>query len=317
MIGEIGTRFELYAVNADQDATLLALASERTRGSDTHFLLERPSITRFRIPGKAAAEAHSLYVGRGSTRLGPIPLPGAGALSGLPWVFVSRSGDDSQLEFLGEGTVRTRYPEAWVAVTPDMTTAPTSDACCESLGSIVDINRFLYRIAGEVCFRDTEDGRCVVRTQATSEIAWEHRLVGQIVPYQADGIPVYLGLPRVWAYDAEGAPSQVLPQTLEWRPYGSGNRWFRLSESVLGKIQLRHAVDGQLRFRTSLTILPAAFHLKVHHGGSYREGTIELSGLGGADMGWRDVPAVTIRHDPSPASGVALLKCEANGEPPA
>lgn len=140
LIGEIGTRFELYAVNADQDTTLLALASERTRGSDTHFLLERPSITRFRIPGTVAAEGHSLYVGCGPARLGPIPLPGAGALSGLPWVFVSRSGDGSQLELLGEGTVRTRYPEAWVAVTPDMTTAPTSDARCESLGSITDIN---------------------------------------------------------------------------------------------------------------------------------------------------------------------------------
>jgi hypothetical protein len=53
--GQIGSRFELYAVNSDQDTTLLALASERTRGSDTHFLLERPPRTRSGIRGPVAA----------------------------------------------------------------------------------------------------------------------------------------------------------------------------------------------------------------------------------------------------------------------
>jgi hypothetical protein len=153
--GQIGSRFELYAVNSDQDTTLLALASERTRGSDTHFLLERPPRTRSGIRGPVAAEGHSLYVGSGRTRLGPIPFPGAGPLSSLPWVFVSRSGHGSQLESLGEGTVRTRYPEAWVAVTPDTTCIPTSDAHCESLGSIEDINRVFFGIGVEVCLRDT------------------------------------------------------------------------------------------------------------------------------------------------------------------
>ena len=316
--GQMGSRFELYAMNTDQDTTLLALASERTRGSDTHLLLERPPRTRSGIRGPVAAEAHSLYVGSGHTRLGPIPLPGAGALSSLPWVFVSRSEGDSKLEFLGEGTVRTCYPEAWVAVTPDTTLVPVGgDAHCESLGPIADIDRSLYRIAGEVCFRDAEDGHCVVRTRAPTEIAWDYRLVGEILSYKADGTPIYLGRPRVWVYDAKDKSSQALPETLEWRPFNSASRWLPLSGGMLGKVHLHHAVDGQLRFRTSLIILPSDFRLKIHHGSSYREGSIELSSFGDAEVGWRDVPGVTIRRDPSAAGGVALLKCEASGEPPA
>jgi hypothetical protein len=157
----------------------------------------------------------------------------------------------------------------------------------------------------------------VLRTQAPTEIAWDYRLVGEILPYKGDGTPIYLGRPRVWVYDAKDTSRQVLPEMLEWRPFNSASRWLPLSGGVLGKVQLRHAVDSQLRFRTSLIILPAGFQLQIHHGRSYGEGAIEISGLAGAEVGWRDVPGVAMRRDSNVAGAVALLTCEASDEPPA
>ena len=68
-------------------------------------------------------------------------LRGGEELSELPWTFVARRGDAETLEFVGEGSVRTRFPEAYVAVPEQSEVVPGEHALLQHAGTMPQLGR--------------------------------------------------------------------------------------------------------------------------------------------------------------------------------
>lgn len=287
--GEPAGRLQLLLQVGETAASPLAWATrsnqrvrlERTRNVPRHF-------------GVAAAKAFQL-----STRpplAGQPTVTGGEALEDLPWVFTSTNDADTSLSFRGQGSIKTRHETVWVAVPAGWTLVANGHAEITAVGTLDELDRPLFRVAGQAWVSSQDDSHCRIQTGAEQPVETAYYLLGQRV-YNFDApIPQYIGAPRVYQTDQDGNQA-VPPAQLLWRPQTGAGGWGLLNHECRGDGELRVIdADGAVRFRTRLGILPAGFQV------SYDPPLTEQGGR------LRFTPAVTAIGVLDPAPGVTLNK---------
>ena len=216
----------------------------------------------------AAAEMRLQFLAGDYIGDGIVPLGGA-SLGELPWAF---RADEHECPLIGEGTVRNRSPEIVVL-------APRGDGRsvegAEEEGEV--LGRALWRVRSTVTIQ-TEFGVCTVRPGVAEQPAEDYRLWGMRW-YDADCVhPLYRGVPKLTVGEVGGSLKNVPEREVEWRRTGGG--WQQAPAPVHGLWQVRHVVQGELRFYSRVGILPVDIAMKLELGGTVSEGVLAFSGTG-------------------------------------
>jgi len=285
---ETGQRCELYLLPPKQDRVLLALLSHLNSGE---YLVEPKKPQPFY--DVSAQGEFKLILGQNRQFSEPVVVRGGEALGDLPWVFIDRAGDESNLEWIGSGVARTRYATAWVASLPGCQVVPQDNSAAEAMGEIAGTGRKLHKIHGSVRFVDAEGEYCTVKTEQNSEAAEHFYLQGKTVPYGENAAPVFLGLPVL----QDANTFQAIPaDKLEWRSIAGGRTWQTLTEPCVGKGIVRYTKNGELLFRASISILPHNFSVRGEQGSRPGSATLHFAGIEHAELVSHDISGVSIHQ---------------------
>ncbi len=214
-----------------------------------------------------------------------------------PWIFIER-GASGEGEWLTEGSARTRSERAWVLAAPELTARAVAGAC-ECLGTIVELDRVVYRINGEIELFTSQQDRYRIACRAENEFEGTFVVVGDTVPQAAlQQRPLYRGFPRIQAIDPEGR-RQPATGRLQWRLLGDASPWREIHEPAHGRIWLRLAdTNGLERCRRLVDLAPPNFQIAVDIGTGNQAGVVQLTGLAGAgiQLGPDSPAGVSINH---------------------
>ena len=246
----------------------------------------------------------------------PLPTQGGEALEDLPWIFVASDDAGGALTFRGQGSIRTRYPAAWIAVPQGAELTPEGDTELEDAGTIIDLDRRVVRVVGQVRVTNADEMQCRVATRADQADEVSYRVEGKPLPLARASVPQYLGVPRVWGIAPEGLPRAVPDHQLRWRELGVGRAWRPFNRDCRGDGELRCIDNGELRFRTRIGLLPEGFTIKYEPGLTHTGGRLRVSCPAGT-VGVRDAPAgITWQAIESPDAKDALIDVRSTGEAP-
>ncbi len=314
---EVPYRFELYREDPVAGDECLALVTRRSAEDGARFVVEKGALRLRVLTGKRAVEPVRVYVGAGRRRHPAREVPGGTALSELPWVFVDRKGDGTEYEYVGEGTVRTRFPAAWVAVSAETTVETDEGASVRAVGRLVEIDREILEVRGSVVF-EVGGHRVRVRTAQDRDEAELYTIEGPVLPVDAP-TPLYRGVPRVRACAESGAVRTIPPKDLEWRIPGGLTRrlWFAVSDECLGPVELRHVVRGETRFARPVTVVPADARVELTGDEHGRGGEIRLAGFGRPDVGVEPVPGAAVIVQGPTDDDIAVVRLRVEGTAPA
>lgn len=314
-VAELPAQLELY-VQIDAGAPVpLALASRYASNSvhGPRYVLERSG----RAIPLADADTVELVAVAGAATFGPTPLPGGDPLTGLPWVFVPATdgdGDESPYWRLhGQGSVRARSSVVLVAVGPHDPSQSPPDL--QRIGELPTstLSRSLLLMRGGSLVMALPAGNCTIAAHCESDDAYNYTLSGARLPVHGRERPIFVGLPTVEHQDIDGlGPRRRIRQgELEWRPRGLKANWSAASSLAVGEIELRHVVRGDLRWTTTVRVLPAATTLELEPSSRRGAGTISLrvDALAAKLLG---PPSVEVRSEAA-ASGEYRWTCNADG----
>lgn len=203
----------------------------------------------------------------------------------LPWVFVASNGSE-RLEWLAEGSTRTRADEAWVLAAHDSIPSAFEGASCQMLGEIAELRRNVYRVSGGVDFISPDQCRYRVECRAEMDSACHYAVRGEKVMEALNETPVYRGLPRIEATDAEGKRLSEWTAVQQWKPVGIPSEWQPSGFEGYGLVWLR-CLDrdtGIERFRRQVVMVPRQFRIEHTIGQTATPGCYQLRGLEGANV---------------------------------
>ncbi len=281
---EVPSRFQLRIEAGSGDQQVLANATELLSSSGRTFRVEQAATSRARLRGQAAAESLELWLDSRDRSFGPATFSGSSGLSGLPWVFVD--GDDSYLNFAGQGSVRVKEPQCYVALRDPKNTALEGVATNEPWGHVSWFDRDLVCVDDGLTV-ESEDYICSIRTKEEGATKYDFRLDGREPAMLSSPLEAFLGFPRVLATPQEGLarPEPVEIGRIRWRPSHDKSPWSTDLGSCLGEVMVQVIDSSEVLYQTHCLILPANSEVNLEPGHSSREGTILLSGTGGALVG--------------------------------
>lgn len=312
---ELPAQLQLY-VQLDAGAPVpLALASRYASHSahGPRYVLEcagRPIALTDADPVELVAIAD------GAT-FGPAPLPGGEPLSELPWVFVPVTEGDGEKatswRLHGQGSVRARSGIVLVAIGPhDPSQSPTG---LQRIGELPtsESSRSLLLMRGGTLVMAFSAGNCTITARCDADSADNYALTGTRLAMRSRERPVFVGLPTVEYQDVDGlGPRRRVRQSdLEWRPRGLKSSWSTASPLAVGELELRHVVHGDLRWTTTVRVLPATTMLELEP--SHRRGTgtisLRVDAIAAKLLG---LPGVEVRSDAA-SPGEYRWTCSADG----
>lgn len=315
------TRFEIYLEDETGAGVPLALATQTERGKQKVFRLEALGVAR-QIDGPGARGVKQLRADAAGRSIGPVGLPGGAALTDLPWVFANKSASEEdaprELVFLGQGSVSTRYKEAFVAASWDGDAAEMEGAECELVAEISYAERAVFRVRGAARFTDADGNVCRVRSAAEHEAAPEYQLVGTHLPGALGSAPIFRGAPGMLAIDAEGSVKHIARERLEW--HAAGHKpvtWRGVTAECLGTVDLRLVDGDDLRHRDTATVVPADAEIQLQPSSDFKAGKISLIGFHDAQVSWEPSPGFEICLDDNSDERSIHVHCEAASDPPA
>lgn len=241
---------------------------------------------------------------------------GGEALEDLPWVFISNDESDTSLSFRGQGSIKTRHETVWIAVPADWTLVADGYAEITAVGTLDELERPLFRIAGQVRVQSHDGSHCRIQTGAERPDETVYHLLGPRVYNVEAPIPQYLGLPTVRQI-AQGNNQQIPPAQLRWRPRNGAGGWRQLTNQCYGDGELRVIdPDGVVRFRTRLGILPAGFQVSYAPPLTVRGGRLQFA-VAAAAVGVLDPPeGVTWEQVNVAANAEAAIDLACGDQPP-
>lgn len=310
--GEPIGRLELLLRNARSAPIVLGWATP----CQTGVLLERsrrvPTLT-----GVQASASFQLSTRPQVSSSALVPLQGGEPLEDLPWVFVDADGSGQELQFRGQGSIKTRYPMAWIAVPRAATLYAEGNAEVEEIGELSELGRTLFRVVGQVRVVSDRDDLCRIVTRSDASEEDSFQLHGKPLTIARARVPQYLGVPKVFAVSEESSPRQVPLLKLRWRSLAGGDHnWRAFSADCIGDGELRYVEQETLRFRTRIGILPENLSLSYEPGLMANGGRVRLKGASGL-VGVIDAP-ITVdwkRVETLGTTGTVLdIRC--TGEPP-
>lgn len=252
-------------------------------GNDSAYALEWLVRDGVKLHGQVAALEPRLWFTDGEAEI-DFQVEGDSALGDLPWVFAERS-NPSTLEFLGQGSVKSRSALVWVAPSPEGGEPAIIDGSCEPVGSVLD--RMLFAVCGTVEFDHPEFGLCRVQSDAPNDEGKTYTLRGQSLALATGNRAIFVGAPHWVAVQADGSIHGCSNVKTEWRPIGDRNREWRDDLSLCaGRVWLR-AVDssGILVGKQLVDVAPASIVVNMQQiGGGETPGVMSLNGLAGATV---------------------------------
>lgn len=307
--GQPTGRLELSAQCGDAPPNLVGWASP----CGTGMLIERANRAprwedgsaseAFRLASRPQVSAH-------------LDLNGGEALEQLPWVFVDEDATGRRLSFRGQGSIRTRFPVAWVAVKPEQQVHSDDGAMVEHVGQLLGFDRSLFRISGRVRIADGADAACAVAVGVDQAREDAYRLHGTLAALVEARHAQYLGIPRLFAIDQDGVSRPVSTTQLRWRDAEAGSALRPLDAGCIGDGELCLIEQGELRFRTRLGLLPGMFSVAYERGLTPTGGRLRLTGIAG-DLGVAEpATGVTWQPVPAPRGTDTIIELRSTGEPP-
>ncbi|MEO8035264.1 MAG: STY4851/ECs_5259 family protein, partial [Acidobacteriota bacterium] len=249
------------------DAVTAAYVTELRRDDGPAYRIE-PVPMSGRIEGIAACSGWSVQFESATSN----HIRGGEPLSDdLPWVFGEQ--DEGLFRFLGQGSVKTRYPKCLVAIPESMAVSLPRLA-----DAIEGVNRFLVETTGDLEI-SAADSRFHVRVAQPREDIADVSFDGEPFTLVADGREVFHGLPSVFVTDADGRRQAVRPDLLQWKPI-RGRDWKPWSETCCGRVSVRLLENGETRFQRAVEVVPKSLQFRMLPR-SMNEGGIEIKGFGG------------------------------------
>ena len=311
---EVPYRLELY-LQAPKGPDLIALLTRRTIGEEGIFAVEIPKGRVPAMEGMAACSSIRLYA-KAERHVFPIrEIRGGGYLSELPWVFVAKKDDPSDLTFIGEGTVRTRFPDAYIAIETNVLVNAEDGGAAEVFGLVPEVNRLLIRVSGTVSFQSGENVSRI-RTGAIQDEFYQYILEGNFLSTGAYDSAVYLGFPRLSCYTETGIRRRILDSEIQWAMRGSGHIWRSLSEESFGPISIRHSARGEIKYLAHVEVVPVTSQVKFVPGADNYSGVVCLEGFHRPEVGVTPQAGLHIDISQDSGSDIYEVKVLAAGEPP-
>jgi hypothetical protein len=312
---ELPAQLQLY-IQIDAGAPVpLALASRYASHSahGPRYVLERSG----RPIALADADTVGLLAVAGGATFGPAPLPGGDPLTELPWVFVPATDSDGEKatywRLHGQGSVRARSSVVLVAVgAQDPLQSPPDLQRVGELPTSV-LSRSLLLMRGGSLVMALPAGSCTIAARCDTDDADNYTLTGSLLPVRCRERPVFIGLPTVEYQDIDGLGlrRRVRQGELEWRPRGCKASWSVASPLAFGEIELRHIVRGDLRWTTTVRVLPATTTLELESSSRRGMGTINLR-VDAIAVKLLGPPAVEVRSEAA-TPGEYRWTCSADG----
>ncbi|MFY9260645.1 MAG: STY4851/ECs_5259 family protein [Gallionella sp.] len=312
-IDELKTLFKLsdlpryFLIDIHANARLLFCTGRQTFGADTVTLTGKNCV----LTGETARAEHLLYLCEQSGREIGTPLPvvgGAELAQDQPWIFVSR---DEQLQWVASGRVSVPEEAAWIAL-PDGWTIDASNGEADFVGHCDDIAaRQLYQVRGEIILEGDEQ-RYRVRTKQVSDTSENYVWEGSRLPYSSSPPLVFLGLPRLYRYSAEGERYAVQKTALDWFVAGTQKR-IEQPELAKGLMDVYLIKEGERQTRFRLTVLGNNARVNFSSGMSSSEGVIELANWGNIQVAV-DASELSCKQESTPRG--VKLQLHAGDTPP-
>lgn len=207
------------------------------------------------------------------------PLPESLLDSAFPWVFTE---NEDRLNCLGQGGMRIGAEQVTIAL-PEGFELTGNEQPPVELGKLESASHRLFRGSGILEAR-CDDGSFVIRTREARVELYRYELTGQRLYYESNVRQVFIGMPRLFCRDASGAPRNEPSTQLQWRYSGSKGVWSALRGQIQGVIDLKLAKAGELVFRGSAAVLPAAAEFRILPSSDLRNGRIRIQGLPGVRL---------------------------------
>lgn len=230
------------------------------------------------LSGEAVLQPHGITLHDGQTEY-PLTAQNGDPWEDLPWVFIER-GTSKGLEWLTEGSARTRSDCAWIMAADSLTPTSADGKSHEKRGRIADLGRTVYRVSGQVDFITPEHDCYRIVCGAEDDSDETYALVGDTLPEALGQRTLYKGLPRILCIDSQG--KRRFPSgRIQWRPVHAGGAWRDSDANAVGKVWIR-LVDSDNdieQFRQQVDVLPHAFRLERNIGSGNSPGIYRLSAI--------------------------------------
>lgn len=285
-------QMQLFLKQQDAVPRFLGLVTRRTAGEEGKFAIETPAGGSLSTEGAAAEQPIWLEVRAAGLNLEVHDLKGGLGLSPLPWAFVQRDSGTAQWDLMGEGSLKTKFQEVLLAVTPEMNLT-CLEGQTEELGTLPAVGRRLVRVSGSADVL-WADGRARVSTKAQEEESAQYALSGEFLYSGGYGSRIYRGFPKVRCQKESGASILVPSEQIEWKTRHSNDPWKRGILGCFGPVTIRLIQDDDIRFMTQIDLVPAESKLTFVPGQNTRVGSIDIIGMAATDFGVSPIPGVDV-----------------------
>jgi hypothetical protein len=177
--------------------------------------------------------------------------------------------DEGLYRFVGQGSIKTRFPRCLVVCPPEWQTGNL-----EVVGTVAD-GRAVTAISESLSLLSADGAIFRIRPGQDQEDSLEVEIEGVLYRGSADERRVFLGPPTFSARDRDDRLRRIPAERLEWRAIGSREwrSWF--GSAVLGRIKVRMSEGGETRFQQEIEVLPPDFKVELTPR-SMREGSIRV-----------------------------------------
>ncbi len=249
-------------------------------------------------------------------RVGGLPLPGGSALTDeLPLVFVDREGGGQVLEFVGQGSLSSRFSEVYVLahVKPENLDANSNgneSALITERLEMFDREASLYRASGEFNIKLDEAVTCVIRTRQKEESGADYRFEGRQDYLCEAKWPVFIGVPRLKRVYENGSANYVNAEELYWSKTTGKRIWWKVTAAKpRGLVDFRHIQNGEGLYACSVIVLPENAEIKLVPSDKNNEGVIALGNLQTSLVSWQQQEGLDIKK--SVEDRTIFLQCSA------
>jgi hypothetical protein len=261
------TRGEVLLTNLAGDTRCVAVTTIFQRDDQSQCRIERLSAGG-RITGAAAQDGWRIRFDSGRVSSESRNLRGGEPLSpDLPWIFGEQ--EPGRYRFIGQGSVRTRFPRCLVVLPSDVTPP-------DGVGRIAELGvRAAYVVEHEISLRSAEGSIFRIRPGEEREDASEAAIAGDLFRASADEREIFLGAPTVYRVLADGRQKPVPINELLWRTVGT-TEWHRWDAPFpLGRVTVRIVSGDETQFQRTIDIVPADLRI-ILTPRSLQEGSIEF-----------------------------------------
>ncbi|HIH37057.1 MAG TPA: hypothetical protein HA232_04035, partial [Methanocellales archaeon] len=287
-------RIQLYQHQMAGISDLLALVTRRTVGDEGRFAIETPSQAPTALQGSAAAESVWLDARSSSINLELRNIKGSLGLSDLPWIFASKDGDTEQWELIGQGSLKTKFSDVLVAVSPDAV-LEKENATCEVLSKNAVLGRYLYRVVGPVIVLDNGI-RTTICTKSSEEESAHYMLSGEFLSSGTFGSNIYKGLPRITCCLDSGLMMNISGEQIQWKTRNGTDPWKTNLDECFGPVTIRYVSHGDTRFMADIDVVPAGSRITFIPSTAPRVGSIAIKGMQASDYGTMQAETVQVNR---------------------